>query len=100
VDEVDGRGEHEVVWRLHLTPGEATLRSVEPGRTRVTFVGTPAIDLVVRHPDTMILRLGESEMSDSYGSVESRPLIEAASVVRLPVRITCTIRPHCASESG
>jgi hypothetical protein len=95
VDRADGSGMHDVAWRLHLTPGVASVSPLGPDRTCITFAGTPTIHLLLRHPAAMTVRLGESPMSNAYGSAECRPMIEAAGAVRLPVRITCTIRPDC-----
>jgi hypothetical protein len=100
VDRVEGPGVHDVVWRLQLSPGEATIRRLSPDRTHVTFVGTPIVCFVLRHPAEMRVRLGESPMSNSYGRVESRPMIEAAGTTRLPMRISCTIRPQCGDDSA
>jgi heparinase II/III-like protein len=94
VDEVDGSGAHDVVWRLHLTPCGVSVRPLAPGRTHVVLPGTPAVHLLLRHPAAMSARLGESPMSNSYGTAERRPLLEVAGTIRLPLRISCMIRPN------
>jgi hypothetical protein len=93
VDQVDGTGTHDVVWRLHLTPGRVNVRALAPDRAHVELSGTPTIHLVLRHPPAMSVRVAESPMSNSYGIMERRPVIEVAGSTRLPLRISCTIQP-------
>ena len=92
VDWIEGGGAHEIVWRLHLTPGALKLCMVSPSETRLTLPGTPAIHFVVKHPEGVRVSPGESRISNAYGLAESRPMIEAAGLTRLPARISCTIR--------
>jgi heparinase II/III-like protein len=97
---VRGIRAHDVVWRLHLTPGDASLRSLAPDRTHVVLPGIPAIHLQLRHPPTMTVRIGESLMSNAYGSMQSRPVIEVSGSTVLPVRISCMIQPDADGETS
>jgi hypothetical protein len=92
VDTVAGTSVHAVVWRLHLTPGLVFVDRIDPDRTLVVFEGTPAVHLLLRCPEEMTVRIVESPMSNSYGSMSQRPVIEIAGSVRLPLRISCVIR--------
>ncbi|MFN2567922.1 MAG: heparinase II/III family protein [Gemmatimonadaceae bacterium] len=98
VDQVDGNGAHDVAWRLHLTPGRVSVRPLAPDRTHVVLPGTPTIHLLLRHPAAMSVRIAESPMSNSYGTVERRPVIEVAGATRLPLRISCMIQPGWNGE--
>jgi hypothetical protein len=98
MDQVDGSGAHAVVWRLPLTPGRVRMRRLAPDRAEVILPGTPTIHLLLRHAATLSARLAESPMSNSYGVVERRSVIEVAGTMRLPMRITCMIRPASISQ--
>ena len=91
VDRVEGHGVHDVVWRLHLTPCAATLRSVTPNRTAVALPGHPVVQMLLSHPPNVTVRLCHSPMSNSYGTMEQRPMIEARCTAALPLRIRCAI---------
>lgn len=87
-DELLGKGTHDAVSYLHLTPGaEVQLRGsvaevvLARVRLRIAFSGFDEIALVA------------GEVSDRYGVRASAPVLEAPARVQLPARFGYRIQP-------
>ncbi|MFN2315442.1 MAG: heparinase II/III-family protein, partial [Gemmatimonadales bacterium] len=99
-DTLEGTGTEDLVWRLHLAPGEAAATPQAPGRWALKHSNAPGHFITAEVPPELKLKLSESPHSERYGEMVVRPMVLLEGNVTLPVVITLRISPGQARPGG
>lgn len=100
VDAVQGTGSENLVWRLHLAPGEAAATPQAPGRWALTHSNADGHTITVEAPPELTLTVSKSPYSERYGEMVVRPMVLLEGNVTLPVVISLCISRSPAFSGG
>ena len=89
-DVVDGSGEDQVTWRLHLAAIELRVDERPNNEWEVRLGTEPAVTLRIQLPAGLSLGVTRTFASDRYGARYERPCLVASGTVVLPLRIVAT----------
>ncbi|HEV8613196.1 MAG TPA: alginate lyase family protein [Gemmatimonadales bacterium] len=92
-DRVEGRGRELLTWRTHFAPGELLPTRSEPGDWSFRHSEVPGYSIRLTASTAMDLTVGESRLSERYGTWVKRPMLVLEGEVELPLELTLTIGP-------
>lgn len=92
LDEVAGRGLEAVAWRLHFARGPLRQEPASGSWHRFRFGEGAGVEVAVRLPPGLHLRIAASRASDRYGEHHLRPVLVAEGDAPLPLTIETRFR--------
>jgi hypothetical protein len=97
-DEIEGTGEEQLVWRLHLDVAPAAV-TITDLRTVLVHDARQRYQLTLKMPEGMRLAVEAGRASESYGVEHTRAVLVVSGTTPLPASIACRIRTLTAEPS-